>query len=56
VAKLTIQLGATIGKLKRGLASARSELKNWSKRVAKLGKVAIGVGVGAFAAGLGRID
>jgi tape measure domain-containing protein len=52
VAKLTIQLGATIGKLKRGLASARSELKNWSKRVAKLGKVAIGVGVGAFAAGL----
>jgi tape measure domain-containing protein len=55
VAKLTIQLGATIGKLKKGLASARSEVKNWSKRMGKLGKVALGVGVGAFAAGLATL-
>lgn len=55
MAKLTIELGATIGKLKRGLSNARSELSNWSKRVAKLGKVAIGVGVGALAAGLAAV-
>jgi len=55
VAKLTIELGATIGKLKRGLANARAELKGWSQRVAKLGKVGLAVGAGALAAGLATL-
>lgn len=55
MAKLTIELGATIGKLKRGLANARAELKGWSKRIKGLATIAFTVTAGAFFATANKI-
>jgi len=55
MAKLTISIGARIDGLKKGLAEAQSKLKRWSGKAAKYTKIAIGVGVAGFAAGLAGV-
>ena len=52
MAKLRIELSATIDKLKKGLANGTKAVKSWSDRVAKIGKVALGVGAGSLASAL----
>jgi tape measure domain-containing protein len=50
MAKLTINIGAKLDGMKRGLASARSRIKKWSSEISGLTKLAFGtafVGLGA---------
>jgi len=52
VAKLSIQLSASMKELRKGLKNAQKAVADWKTKVARIGKVALGVGAGALAAGL----
>lgn len=52
MAKLNIVLSASMDKLRKGLKNATKSVEDWKTKVAKIGKVALGVGAGALAAGL----
>jgi len=55
MAKLTINIGARIDGLKKGLATAQSKIKSWSKKMGKHAKIGLGVGIAGLGVALGAI-
>ena len=52
MAKLTINIGAKIDGMKRGLANAQSSVKSWSRKISGMTKLALGTAFVGFGAGL----
>lgn len=52
MAKLTINIGANISKMKKGLANAQSSVRKWSRKISGLTKLALGTAFVGFGAGI----
>jgi tape measure domain-containing protein len=55
VAKLTIQIGAKIGALKKGLANGSNAVQKWSRKVSGFTKAAFGAAFVGVGAGIGAL-